>query len=68
MTPREEQAEAFKEMCLVYVEQSTSAEELDAVGQEIAVVMHELGMNSKELEYVKRKYVSKRRSFNGTDK
>lgn len=67
MTPWEEQAKAFKDMCLVYVEQSKSAEELDAVGQEIAVVMQELGMNSKELEYVKRKYVSKRRSFNGTD-
>ncbi len=68
MTPREEQAEAFKEMCLVYVEQSQSAEELDAVGQEIAVVMRDLEMNSKELEYVKLQYVSKRRSFNGADK
>ncbi len=68
MTPREEQAEAFKEMCLVYIAQSESAEQLDSVGQEIAVVMQELGMNSKELDRVKLKYVSKRRSFNGTDK
>lgn len=68
MTPREEQAEAFKEMCLVYINQSESAEQLDSVGQEIAVVMRELGMDSKELDGIKRKYVTKRRSFDGTDK
>lgn len=68
MTPQEEQVEAFKEMCLVYIGQSESAEHLDAVGQEIAVVMKDLGMQSKELENVKRKYVAKRRTFDGTGK
>lgn len=68
MTPKQEQAEAFKEMCLVYINQSESPEQLDAVGQEIAVVMRELEIHSRELEDIKRKYVTKRRSFNGTDK
>lgn len=67
MTPREEQAEAFKEMCLVYIAQSESAEQLDSVGQEIAVVMRELGVVAKELDGIKRKYVAKRRTFNGTN-
>lgn len=67
MTPCEEQAEAFKEMCLVYINQSESAEQLDSVGQEIAVVMRELGVVAKELDGIKRKYVAKRRTFNGTN-
>lgn len=54
-------------MCLVYINQSESAEQLDSVGQEIAVVMRELGVVAKELDGIKRKYVAKRRTFNGTN-
>ena len=68
MTPKEEQIEAFLEMCLVYIDQTESAEQLNAVGQEIAVVKGELGMNTKHFEKVTRKYVAKRRSFDGADK
>jgi len=68
LTPKEEQIEAVLEMCLVYIDQSESAEQLHSVGQEIAVVKGELGMNTKHFENVTRKYVAKRRSFNGTDK
>lgn len=68
MTPREAQIEACLEMCLVYIAQSQSAEELNAVGQEIAALKPELGMNSEHLKKVTLKYVAKRRTFDGTGK
>lgn len=54
-------------MCLVYISQSESAEQLNEVGQEIAVIKLELGMTSDHFKEVTLKYVAKRRSFNGTN-
>ncbi len=67
MTPLEEQINAFREMSLVYIEQSTSADELHSVGCEMASIMAEIGIKADSVSDIKVVYLKKRRSLSGTD-
>lgn len=64
MTNRKlEQIEVFLEMCVVYIEQCETAGAIEALGFEIAEVKKQVGAVDRDLDAVKRRYLSKRKEL-----
>ena len=63
MNAQQKQLEAFIEMCKVYILASSTAEELEAVGQEIAVLKTELKASKTDLVETTKIYLKHRRAL-----
>ncbi len=63
ITRRQEQIDAGVEMSKVYIEQSETREQIDALGFEIAYLKKEIGAVCRDLDGIKSLYLKKRKEL-----
>jgi hypothetical protein len=63
ITRRQEQIDAVVEMSKVYIEQSETREQIDALGFEIADLKKQVGAVDRDLDGVKSRYLKRRKEL-----